>query len=193
MGPADTHLGSPVARVAYLLVGPVPRAGRGDPAFGALRLAVALDAELARGALHRVVPLAVDHLTVGVLLVGLGRDARQDHDRAGALAPLPLQLPFLLVAGGFLLGEAAGLGPVAALLEVELGLLQPVGAVDPHGGGQVGARAVLGDLVLFVEAAAVEDEVGGGGSGSTSESESESEPPSESTAFSSSSASEAPS
>ena len=108
MGPADTYLGSQVARVANLFVGPVPRARRGDPAFGALRLAVALGAELALGARLVVVLHAVDRLAVGVLLVGLGGDARQDDDRAGALAPLPLQLPFLLVAGGFLLGEAAG-------------------------------------------------------------------------------------
>ena len=109
--------------------------------------------------------LAVDRLAVGVLLVGLGGDARQDDDRAGALAPLPLQLPFLLVAGGFLLGEAAGFAPLVDRLLVDLELLHPVAGVDPLGGGQVGARAVLGDLVLFVEAAAVEDEVGGGGVG----------------------------
>ena len=76
VGPADTYLGSQVARVAHLLVGPVPRARRGDPAFGALRLAVALGAPDALGALHRVVRLAVDRLAAGVLLVGLGRDAR---------------------------------------------------------------------------------------------------------------------
>ena len=108
MGPADTYLGSIVARAANLLVGPVPLERRCDPAFGALRLAVALGARGALGARLVVVLHAVDRLAVGVLLVGLGRGARQDHDRAGALAPLPLQLPFLLVAGGFLLGEAAG-------------------------------------------------------------------------------------
>ena len=102
MGPADTYLGSQVARVVHLLGGPVPRARRDDAAFGALRLAVALGARGALGARLVVVLHAVDRLAVGVLLVGLGRGARQDHDRAGALAPLPLQLPFLLVAGGFL-------------------------------------------------------------------------------------------
>jgi len=84
VGLTETYLGSLVAGLAQLLVGPVPHARRGDPAFGALRLAVALGALVSLGALLLDERLAVDHLAVGVLLVGLGRDARQGHDRAGA-------------------------------------------------------------------------------------------------------------
>ena len=79
VGPADTYLGSQVARLAELLVGPVPHARRGDPAFGALRLAVALGALGALGALAELLAGVDDgllrplHRLLECLLVGTGR------------------------------------------------------------------------------------------------------------------------
>ena len=78
MGPAGTHLVSQVAALADLLVGVlagVPPARLVSLAHGAQDGAVAHGAPVALGARDDVVLHAVD-------------DVRQDHERAGALAPL---------------------------------------------------------------------------------------------------------
>ena len=78
MGPAGTHLVSQVAALADLLVGVLagaPPARLASLAHGAQDGAVAHGAPVALGARDDVVLHAVD-------------DVRQDHERAGALAPL---------------------------------------------------------------------------------------------------------
>eukprot|EP00982_Pelagococcus_subviridis_P007501 30634-Pelagococcus_subviridis.AAC.1 len=88
MGPAGTHLVSQVALLADLLLGVLagaPPARLASLAHGAQDGAVAHGAPVALGARDDVVLHAVDDVR-----------QRQDHERAGALAPLPLQLPLQL-------------------------------------------------------------------------------------------------
>ena len=106
MGPAGTHRVSQVAVLADLLVGVlagVPHARLVSLAHGAQDGAVAHGALVALGARDDVVLHAVDDVIGAARDAGDGATRRgdgatptfrvQDHERAGALAPLPLQLP----------------------------------------------------------------------------------------------------